>query len=110
MFTLGEAGVQGAGELVTVTHFTDAAGMDAIASGTLNPGTYVTLPSEVSGMSSAEVEKALEIQSGRGAFSTTFQTPELNLSIPPNGPTTSDGAVRYILNNPTPAWPWISTP
>jgi hypothetical protein len=65
-----EAGEALAGEgAVTVIHFTDAVGMEAITgAGTLRVGTYVTLPSEVSGLTSSEVESALEIQPGRCAF------------------------------------------
>ncbi|MGH7959432.1 MAG: hypothetical protein ACREH8_20815, partial [Opitutaceae bacterium] len=54
---------------VTVVHFTDQAGVNAIqAAGTLRAGTFVTLPSEVAGRGAAQVATALEIQAGRGAF------------------------------------------
>jgi hypothetical protein len=97
--------------LITVVHFTDQAGVNAIeSSGALLPGTYVTLPSEVEGLSQAEVEEYLEIQEGRGAFSTTFQVPESMLSIPENGPLTSGGGTQYQLTGPAIPGPFLPTP
>ena len=66
---------EGAADLVTVTHFTSTEGALAIGEGgTLNAGSFVTT-SDLSGLSASEVESALEIGPGKGAFSTTFQTP-----------------------------------
>jgi hypothetical protein len=64
------------GEIVAVTHFTDAATIGKIQNGTgmLNPGTFVTLPGEVTGMNAAQVEMALEIDAGKGAYSTDSTT------------------------------------
>jgi RHS repeat-associated protein len=91
----------------TVTHFTSDAGMAAISeSGTLNAGTWVTLPSEIpAGTSSSGVENLLEIGSGKGANSITFDTPSSNLGIPDAGPTTSGGAQQFQLHNSQPIDP-----
>jgi len=91
----------------TVTHFTSDAGMAAISeSGTLNTGTWVTLPSEIpSGASGTQVESLLEIGPGKGANSITFDTPASNLNVPGNGPTTSGGATQFQLQNPQPLDP-----
>jgi RHS repeat-associated protein len=99
------------GDLVTVTHFTDAATADAIAEGggVLNSGTFVTVPGEAEVLSAPEVESTLEIDAGRGAYSATFQTPVSNLAIPENGALTSGGATQYQLINPTPVGPFIRT-
>jgi RHS repeat-associated protein len=97
----GLVGVEGTAELVTAAHFTSAEGAAAIeASGTLRAGSFVTLPSEVSGMTASEVEGALELQSGRGAFSTTFRTPASNLSPAFNGQLTSGNAFQWQLTAP----------
>lgn len=86
----------------TVTHFTSDAGVAAISeSGTLNTGTWVTLPSQIpAGSSSSAVESILEIGPGKGANSITFDTPSSNLAVPGNGPTTSGGATQFQLKNP----------
>jgi RHS repeat-associated protein len=103
---VGAAAGAGEGALAStttsVTHFTSDAGMAAISeSGTLNAGTWVTLPSEIpAGTSSAEVESFLEISPGKGANSITFDTPSSNLAVPGNGPTTSGGATQFQLKNP----------
>src|SRR5882762_2396650 len=56
---------KGAGEMVTVTHFTGAEGAAAIGEGgSLNAGSFVTT-SNLSGMSAGEVEATLEINSSR---------------------------------------------
>jgi RHS repeat-associated protein len=94
------------GEMATVTHFTDEAGMQAISqSGTVGaPGLqppFVTLPSQIpAGSTAAQVEQILEIQPGRGQYSITFQTPSANLMTPFNGPTTSGNAIQFQLINP----------
>lgn len=100
------------GPMVTVKHFTSAPGVTAIkASGNLlRSGTFVTLATEVEGMSAAEVETALEIDAGKGAFSTTFQTPMSNLMTPFNGPLTSGNAIQYQLITPTIVGPFVPTP
>jgi RHS repeat-associated protein len=101
--------LEGASDLATttVTHFTSDAGMEAISeSGTLRAGTYVTTPGEIpGGATSGEVESLLEIGPGKGANSITFDTPNSNLTVPGNGPTTSGGATQFQLNNPTPIDP-----
>jgi len=99
-------------EMVTVTHFTDAATVARIQSGSgmLNVGTFVTLPGEVSGMSAGEIETTLEIDAGRGSYSTTFQTPASNLGPAFNGPITSGGRLQFQLINPTPPGPFVPTP
>jgi hypothetical protein len=97
---------------VTVTHFTSAEGADAITNGgsVLNPGSYVTNPGEVAGMNASQVESTLEIDAGKGAFSSTFQTPASNLTTPANGAFTSGGATQFQLINPTPVGPFVPTP
>ncbi len=91
-------GATGGGGAVVVTHCTSGEGAAAIATdGSLRAGTFVTLPGEITGMSAAEVEKALEIQAGRGAFSITFETASSNLMVPSNGALTSGGAIQYQL-------------
>jgi RHS repeat-associated protein len=93
--------------MTTVSHFTSDAGMAAISeSGTLNAGTWVTLPSEIpAGASGSDVESILEIGAGKGANSITFDTPSSNLGIPDAGPTTSGGAQQFQLQNPQPIDP-----
>lgn len=96
---------------VTVVHFTDQAGVNAIqAASSLRAGTFVTLPSEVGGLSAGQVTTALEIQSGRGAFSTTFQVPASNLAIPENGALTSGGRIQFQLTQPATPAPFVPTP
>jgi len=72
----------------------------------------VALPSEVSGMSALQVETALEIQAGRGAFSATFRMPASNLLTPFNGPVTSGLRTQFQLLEPIPVGPgtFIPTP
>jgi hypothetical protein len=97
---------------VTVTHFTSAGGADAITNGgsVLNAGSYVTTPGEVAGMGASQVESTLEIGAGKGAFSSTFQTPASNLTTPANGAFTSGGATQFQLISPTPVGPFVPTP
>ncbi|MGH7706439.1 MAG: RHS repeat-associated core domain-containing protein [Vulcanimicrobiaceae bacterium] len=91
-----------ADDLVTVTHFTSAEGALAIGEGgTLNAGSFVTT-SDLSSLSPSEVESTLEIGAGKGAFSTSFQTPASNLGPAFNGPFTSGNAPQFQLINPTP--------
>ncbi|MEI9988951.1 MAG: RHS repeat-associated core domain-containing protein [Rhizomicrobium sp.] len=107
-----QIGIRGAEEtgLETVTHFTSAAGAAAIGEGgTLNAGSFVTT-SNLSGMSASQVEGALEIDAGKGAFSTTFQTPASNLGPAFNGPLTSGGAPQFQLVNPTQVTTFVPTP
>lgn len=90
-------------ELVNVTHFTSAEGVAAIEeAGALRAGSFVALPGEVSGLNALQVESALEIQAGRGAFSVTFQTPASNLLTPFNGPLTSGFRTQFQLLDPAP--------
>jgi RHS repeat-associated protein len=109
-----ESASMGAESLATtaVTHFTSDARMAAISeSGTLNAGTWVTLPSEIpAGSSSSAVENLLEIGPGKGANSITFDTPSSNLVVPGNGPTTSGGAVQFQLSESQPINPANFTP
>ncbi len=87
-------------------HFTSEEGVAAIeSSGALRAGSFVALPGEVSGLTATEVEGALEIQAGRGAFSYTFQTPASNLLTPFNGPLTSGLRTQFQLLNPVPISP-----
>jgi hypothetical protein len=97
------------GEMVTVTHFTSAGTVADILNGTrtLNPGSFVTLPSEVEGMSAGEVEQALELDAGKGDFSTTFQTPKSNLGPAFNGEQTSGQKIQYQLIKPATPGPFI---
>jgi hypothetical protein len=97
---------------VTVTHFTTAESANAIIEGgnVLRAGSFVTTPSEVVGMNASEVEARLEIDPGKGAVSSTFQTPVSNLGTPENGPFTSGNAARFQLKNPTLAGPFTPTP
>lgn len=108
---LAAAGTEatGAADLVTVTHFTSAEGAAAIGEGgTLNAGSFVTT-SDLTGLNASEVESVLEIDPGKGAFSTTFQTPASNLGPAFNGPLTSGGAPQFQLVNPTPVTTFVPT-
>jgi hypothetical protein len=106
---LGDLGA--GGDMVTVTHFTDAATIAKIGNGTgmLNAGTFVTLPSEVGGMTASEVEAALEIDAGKGAYSTTFQTPRANLGPAFNGPLTSGQKIQFQLVKPAAPGQFVPT-
>lgn len=98
-------------EALTVVHYTSAEGLQAIIeSGTLRAGTYVTLPTEVEGLTASEIETSLEIQPGRAAFSTTFEVPQSQLVIPENGPLTSGSAVQFQLIEPVTPGPFTPTP
>ncbi len=111
-FLLG-AGLVGLAEngLTTVMHFTSAEGVTAITeAAVLRTGTYVTLPGEVAGLNSLGVESTLEIQAGRGAFSTTFEVPNSFLQIPANGARTSGGALQFQLMQPAVPGVFIPTP
>jgi hypothetical protein len=88
----------------TVTHFTSDAGVQGItdSGGVLRAGTYVTTPGEIpAGATSGQIENLLEIGPGKAANSITFDTPNSNLGIPENGPTTSGGAQQFQLQEPT---------
>jgi hypothetical protein len=108
---MANIGTSAENEMVTVTHFTDAATVAKIqnGTGTLNAGSFVTLPSEVAGMNVSQVETALEINAGKGAYSTTFQTPRANLGPAFNGPLTSGQKIQFQLINPTPSGPFVPT-
>lgn len=98
------------GDLVTVTHFTNADTAAAIGEGGyLNPGSFVTTD-DLSGLSASEVESTLEISPGKGAFSSTFQTPVSNLGPAYNGPLTSGGAVQFQVINPTQITTFVPSP
>jgi RHS repeat-associated protein len=106
-----EAAEIGVVDGISVTHYTDAAGVQGITeSGYLSAGQYVTLPSEVSGLTASEVESALEIKAGRGAFSTTFEVPRSQLMVPENGAVTSGGRIQYQLTTPAARGPFTPTP
>jgi len=106
----GSIAAEGVADLVTVTHFTSAEGVAAIEGGALRAGSFVAVPGEVSGLTATEVESALEIQSGRGAFSYTFQPPASNLVTPFNGPFTSGLRTQFQLVNPVPVAPGSFVP
>jgi hypothetical protein len=78
--------------------------------GAMRVGAFVTVPGEVSGLSQAGIEIALEIQAGRGAFSTMFTTTWSNLATPFNGPLTSGGALQWHLIRPVTHGPFLPTP
>jgi RHS repeat-associated protein len=101
-------------EIVTVVHFTDSATAQAIeASGAIRAGSYVTLPGEIPvGSSAAQVESILEIRPGSGAASATVEVQSSSLITPPNGTTTSGGAVQFQTTTPIPVGPgsFVPTP
>ncbi len=68
------------------------------------------LEGEIVGLSAAEVESALELQAGRGAYSVTFETPASNLMTPFNGPLTSGGTTQFQLSQPVPIGPGMFLP
>lgn len=95
------------GETVVVRHYTDTATRELInKSGSLNPGTHVTLPSEIPPQAGhLQIEKLLEIKPGRGSTYIDVEVPASNLRIPANGPTTSGNAWQRQLIEPTPIDP-----
>ncbi len=97
----GGSGAETDDPLMTVRHYTSDLGRSQIEeAGSLRPGTYVTLPSEVPpGTSSEGVEKLLEIEAGKGANYVDVQVPSSLLEIPENGPVTSGGAWQRALRN-----------
>ena len=70
-------------------------------------GSHVTTPAQVGGMNASEVESRLEIEPGRGGWSTAFLTRLSNLQ--PLG-ATSGGAAQFRLGTNTPAATWVLTP
>lgn len=86
---------------ITVRHYTDKQGKISInKSGELwgNDNTFVAKPFEIPDSStSQEVEKALEIDPGRGSHYIDVRTTESNLSIPSNGKKTSGGKWQRTL-------------
>ena len=106
MGELTSLGLEGADQLVNVTHFTNEAGMQAISKfGTVGSENiapqYVTLPFEVpSGANATQIERLLEIGAGKGQYSITFQTPASNLMTPGNGAPTSGQAIQFQLIKP----------
>jgi hypothetical protein len=64
--------------------------------GFLRAATFVTTD-YLSGLSASEAKSTLEIDPGRGAFSTTFQAPDSNLGPAFNGPFTSGGATQFQI-------------
>ena len=83
-----------------LSHFTDDVGKAAISkASTLEGGrTYLTRAKDIpKGATSQEVEKILEIGSGKGKNSITARVARSNLKIPEKGPTTSGGAYQRIL-------------
>ena len=108
-------GTAAAEATTTVMHVTGDAGVAGIteSGGVLLAGTYVTLPSEIpTGASAGDIESLLEINTGKGANSITFDTPNSNLVTPSNGPTTSGGAKQFQLVSPTKVDPFqfVKTP
>jgi hypothetical protein len=67
------------------------------------------IANDLSGLSASEVESALESGPGKGAFSTTFQTPASNLGPAFNGPLTSGFQPQFQLINPTPVTTFVRT-
>jgi RHS repeat-associated protein len=106
-----EEGIAAESEVMaTVTHFTSAEGAVAIGDGGfLRAGSFLTTDN-LSGLSASEVESALEIDVGKGAFSTTFQTPASNLGPAFNGPLTSGGATQFQIINPARVTTFVPTP
>jgi hypothetical protein len=96
------------GTAVTVTHFTNEAGMKLITESRTVGGKglqppYVTLPSQIpSGINAGQVEKLLEIAPGKGQYSITFTTHSSNLVTPVNGSLTSGRAIQFQLARPVP--------
>jgi RHS repeat-associated protein len=88
--------------LVTIRHYTSDLGRTLIEKdGSLRPGTYVTLPSDIpAGTSSEGVEKLLEIEAGKGANYVDVPVASNLLGMPENGPFTSGGAWQRILIEP----------
>jgi len=99
---LAGAGRAAAGRTaITVVHYTDDAGRQAIAqAGNVRAGTFVTKPRDVQGMTTRQIEQRLEIQPGRGSHSFTVRTQRRNLVVPDNGRRTSGGAFQRQLRNP----------
>jgi hypothetical protein len=106
------ASMAAAENTLTVTHFTDLTGVKGILqSGYVRADSYVTLPGEVNGLTSSEVESALEINAGRGAFSTQLNVRPFQLRIPDEGPLTSGGRIQLQLTEPvTLQGPFTPTP
>lgn len=92
------------GGTTTVRHYTNAAGREAITeSGSLRPGTFVTRPGEIPARSGhLQVEKALEIQPGRGSNYIDVEVPNSLLRVPGNGSTTSGGVWQRQLADEVP--------
>jgi len=110
--TIAEAtsSTDAAAELMTVTHATDVNGAAAIGdNGFLHPNSFVTTDN-LSGMSQNQIENFLEIDPGRGAYTTTFQTPASNLGPAVNGPLTSGGATQFQVINSTQVGTFVPTP
>jgi RHS repeat-associated protein len=101
---LGKAAAGAPEGMTTVRHYTDAAGKEAISdAGSLRPGTFVTLPGEIPSRSGhLQIEKALEIQPGRGSNYIDVEVPSSRLRVPSNGRTTSGGAWQRQLSDEVP--------
>ncbi|MFO0860598.1 MAG: RHS repeat-associated core domain-containing protein [Phycisphaerales bacterium] len=109
-FSLGAGIAASKNGLVTVMHFTDQQGLEAIQGAkALRSGTYVTVPEEVQGLNAAQVEAALEIQPGRGAFSTTLSVKKSSLVTPANGELTSGSKVQFQLSEPAKPGAFVPT-
>ena len=87
--------------------YTDGAGKEAITeSSNLRPGTFVTRSGAISPRSGhLQVEKALEIQPGRGSTYIDVEVPNSQLRVPGNGSTTSGGAWQRQLTDEVPIDP-----
>jgi RHS repeat-associated protein len=92
---------------VSMAHFTNRSGVDGISSaGRLNANAWVSKPGAGNGRSQLQIESALEIGAGKGAYSTTVQTSVWNLKFGENGLLTSGGMRQFQLVN---AAPWNGT-
>ncbi|MEK7207845.1 MAG: hypothetical protein AAB134_08200, partial [Pseudomonadota bacterium] len=91
----------------TVRHYTDSMGVTGITrSGSLDAGTFVTLPSQIPTRAGhLQIENLLEIAPGRGGNYIDIAVPQSNLKIPFNGPTTSGGALQFQLKESVPIGP-----
>lgn len=111
---LGSAFVAADNSLVTVTHFTDPVTAQLIErSGAIHARSFVVLSSEIpEGATASEIETALEIRSGAGQTSHTFQVSQSSLLTPANGRLTSGGRVQFQLANPVSVAPgsFVPTP
>jgi hypothetical protein len=99
--------VRNADDVITVRHYTNAAGKEGIEkSRYLQRGTFVTLPGEIRpGMRQIDIENLLCIERGKGAYYIDVQVPKRVLERPLNGPVTPGpfgGAWQRVLGADVP--------